>query len=465
MMRAELVNQIWNPPMPRLTIHIFMLPLFMLLTSCAGHPPLALNEGSHSAQDVAEDLKTFIEFVKTTHPDIGYTANSFDIDTMADQITRSLDEKMTTQEAWGALARMNPVFKDAHVGLRRPAAKIANYQKTGGKLFPGKVMIDDAGSIRLVGSELESLGIQHGDELLAINGVKASRIFESLEPRMRGNSEALGRLIMERYFPQLFWALFGGYNEYVIKVRSDENVRKLTLPTSEHLVGSEEVPFTFKTLNKNTAYLEVATFDLSEKGHFQSFLTDAFAKISAKNVDTIIIDLRKNGGGAHDVSDLLMSYLTNKPYSAISAVTARITPENIDRIPGAKLGAVVKLPFQQMITPPEELPNRFSGDVYVLIGGLTYSQAIAFSSTLQDYELAKIAGEETEGPANQTGQVQSLILPNTGFEVLAPIYIFTRTSGDLSNRGVIPDIAIKNDPLHPDETITLLLETLQKQAE
>ena len=156
-----------------------------------------------------------------------------------------------------------------------------------------------------------------------------------------------------------------------------------------------------------------------------------------------------------------MAYLTAKPYSAISAIKARITDENISRIPGAKLGDVVSLPFQQIIKPLVDKPLRFNGSVYVLIGKLTYSQSIAFATTLQDHRIATLVGHETEGAANQTGQVQMFSMPNTSLQGLAPIYIFTRASGDKSRRGVVPDIAIEDDPLAPRAMVNNLLEILR----
>ena len=337
---------------------------------------------------------------------------------------------------------------------------IEAYEESGGALFPADVLVEESGALRFAAPAIQSVGIMPGDELLSINGISAQKIVETLASRMRGNSRALGRLIMERYFPQFFWTAFGGFDGYQVRVKSNDRIRVLTLPLDGAGADGADDPFAFEKLTDTTAYLEVNTFDIAQKDRFQNFVVDVFAQIAADEMDTIIIDLRQNGGGAHDVSDLLMAYLTDAPYSAISQITARITDENIQRIPGASLGDVVTLPFQQTINPPQDLPNRFTGKVYALIGGLTYSQAIAFSATLQDYGLATLAGEETEGPANQTGQVQMLKLPHTGFEALAPIYIFRRASGDTSNRGVIPDIVIANDPLDQKASVEKLLKII-----
>lgn len=439
--------------------------LLVIFSSCTTTTAVTLDGDSYTAQQIDEDLENFLEFVKTTHPDITYTAKLAEIENRAQQVRQSLHDGMSAREAWKAMAQMNPVFKDAHVGLRRPLARIAEYESAGGTLFPATVIIEGNGDIRLSGSKIESLGLRPGDEVLSINGITSKEIQKKLIPLMRGNSAVLGRLIMERYFPQYYWVLHGGFDQYVVRVKKGDTVQTVTLSQNISRSKTDSTPFSLSFPAENIAYMDVSTFEISEKQRFGSFLASAFSKIKTKGIGNLIIDLRKNGGGAHDVSDLLMAYLTGEPYSAISGVKARITTDNIGRIPGAELGKVVKLPFKQTIEPSKNLPNRFDGNVYVLIGSLTYSQAIAFSTTAQDYKIATIVGEETEGPANQTGQVQSKILPNTGFEVLAPIYIFTRANGDTSNRGVVPDLAIKNDPLHPEKSVETLIEILEKNAE
>ena len=435
---------------------------FGFAAACVSYVPIEVDDKTLTSDEIAEDLDAFVDFVTATHPDIEYTADVVEISNAAARVKASLPDTLSVRDAWTAMAVLNPVFGDAHVGVRRPLHALAAYEESGGHLFPASVYIEADGVIRFTAPGIEAAGIRPGDELVSINGIASRDIVETLTPRMRGNSDALGRLIMGRYFPQFFWTVYGGYDRYVVRVKSAAETRSVTLAVDGARVEAGDTPFRFEKLTDKVAYLGVSTFDISEKDRFQVFVTDAFAQIAADDTDTIIIDLRENGGGAHDVSDLLMAYLTDKPYSAISKVTARITPENIQRIPGATLGAVVTLPFQQTINPPENLLNRFTGKVYALIGGLTYSQAIAFSSTLQDYGLATIVGEETEGPANQTGQVQMLTLPNTGFEALAPIYIFTRASGDTSNRGVIPDLELADDPRDPNASVARLLEIIEK---
>ena len=82
---------------------------------------------------------------------------------------------------------------------------------------------------------------------------------------------------------------------------------------------------------------------------------------------------------------------------------------------------------------------------------------------MQDHDVATLVGEQTEGPANQSGQVQRKILSATGFEALSPIYIFTRANGEKGTAPLYPDIEIINDPEDPDAVLDALLEIIDAQ--
>ena len=96
----------------------------------------------------------------------------------------------------------------------------------------------------------------------------------------------------------------------------------------------------------------------------------------------------------------------------------------------------------------------------MLVSEKTYSQAIVFAVTIQDYDIGTIVGETTGGHANQTGQVQMRALKNTGLVVACPIYIIYRPSGDEKAGGLQPDLSIPNDPLVPSKMLDELLREL-----
>ncbi len=434
-----------------------------LLSACAtplNYAPAQMDEPLFTERQAQEDFDAFLDFVRETHPKLDYSADLDELDVAADRVRASLREGMTAREIWMAFAVMNPKFADAHVGLRRPVAALETFEKSGGKLFPAPIVIDSDERMRIGEASASWPGVAPGDEVLSINGIASRDIISAVSPRMRGETEKLGRLVMERYFAEYFWIAYGAYDQYVVRVKNkDGAVRIVALDAASEGAAAEDI-YAHRVLEGNVGYLDVPSFNIRYQKRFAAFLETAFTDFKNKDVDRLVIDLRENTGGAHDVSDLLMAYLTDRPYSAISGVTARITEENIALIPGASLGDVISVPFQQTITPQENFPLRFEGEVYALIGGLTYSQAIAFATTLQDYEVATLAGEETEGPGNQTGQVQLSPLPNTGIEALAPIYIFVRANGDKSRSPVVPDIVIKDDSFDAMASVNALLKKM-----
>lgn len=402
-----------------------------------------IDEKRLSQEQVMADTDAFFSFIRSTHPQLDYTTSLEELDRMENHIRASLTASMSVREFWAVLAQANPVFHDAHVGLIRPTKAAEDHFQRGGALFPGKVQFDRQGNVHLVTAGGDNL------QIVAINDIPIEDIWNQLRPRLRGESEELAREIARRYFDEFFWALYGGFEEYRVLVQDENGMRdELVLGNqSTEATDGPSTHFSLSWLSDEIPVMQIDSFDLSLEEEFAVFLEQSFAALQAAGAETLVIDLRANGGGARELSDRLMAYLTDQPYSPISGVTARITEENISRIPGAELGAVVKLPFRQTVQPPAELPNRFHGQVYALVGPATYSQAIVFAATLQDHGLALIAGEETVGRANQTGQVQRFELPNSGLIAAAPIYIFLRASGEASDRGVIPDISLSDDPL------------------
>lgn len=448
--------------MSRSTLCAAACTVTLMLVACSDYQSVEIDEPRYSRAQVQQDLDLFLSVVKSTHPDIGYGADPAKLESMQEHISETLSDDMTSREAWMALAQMNPVFGDAHVGLIRPKKAIAEYKESGGTLFPLPVTFGSGGTMRVAPGVSDEFGVPSGAEILEINGNRVSDIVAKLSPRMRGETAALGRLVMAHFFDQYFWIAYGGYDRYIVKVDENGRAQNYTLVAGEVENEKDSSPlFAYKNLGKGVGYLNVPTFDIDQKDNFATFLKTSFAEIQANGIETLIIDLRQNGGGAHDTSDQLMAYLTDKTWSPMSRVTARITAANVKRIPGAEIGSVITIPFQQPVTPPADLPNRFAGNVYALIGGLTYSQAIVFAATLQDFDIATLAGEHTEGPANQTGQITMSALPNTGFDAAAPIYIFTRANGDSERTSVIPDIAIDNDPLEPMASVSALVARVQ----
>ena len=394
-----------------------------------------------------EDLDQYINFIKQTHPRIGYTADENHLDSAVKTIRQKITDSLSIQEIWDLFASLNPIFNDAHVGLIAPENVYEEFLSSGGFKMPFSVKINN--SFILLNDVNSDLYDKYSDyKILSINDIETKTILSRLLPKMRGESRSLQELILSKRFHIFFTMYYGNFKEYVLELSDVHgNIELITIAPKEaglkdpNLNYNKENYYAFERVSDSIAYLKISSFDIENKDIFEKYLENSFTEILANNIPNLIIDIGENGGGARDLSDLLLNYLTTEKYTPTSKVEARVTNENKKLIPNAELGEVVTVPYPSWVIPENKI-KVFNGNVYVLLSEKSYSQAIVFATIVQDFNLGKIVGEETAGKANQTGQVQKTQLNNTGFTVYCPIYIFSRAKVIDESRGVIPDVEI-----------------------
>lgn len=421
-----------------------------------------VHDVTHSAEAVRADLDELVSVVASVHPDLTYTADLDGLRSTVADIHKRVRERMTAREAWLLLGELNPQFRDAHTGLQYPKTEFDSYRQGGGAIFPLPVYIDDKGALRVAQGANYPPDVRPHDEVASINGMSSDRILADAMPRMRGETEIIRRLVLEYNFAAYLWALYGPQKAYVVVVLDSSGARRsVMLPrSSESPRAVRDVnAFSYEQLRTDVGYIEIKSFDPMLKQDFGQFLAQTFAAIRAANVSKLIIDIRRNPGGAHDLSDVLLEYLSDNPVRGASSVIARVHESNRDIAPEASVGDVVAQPFDEWLTPVRR-EHRFGGEIYLLLGRRTYSQAIVFATTVQDFKLGKVVGVATDGWANQTGQVQMTRLANTGLVVAAPLYIVFRPSGDKTRGGVSPDIPMEDDSGRPQSMVEALLKSL-----
>lgn len=110
----------------------------------------------------------------------------------------------------------------------------------------------------------------------------------------------------------------------------------------------------------------------------------------------LVIDLRHNGGGDSSVLDPLIAALAAKPR------------------------------FQQ------------KGSLFVIVGRRTFSSAILNALDLRDQAQAIVVGEPTGGKPNHFGEVQTILLPNSGLSVSYSTKFFQTSKTDAPS--LMPDL-------------------------
>lgn len=443
-------------------------------TNNATLPPAKFDDGPAIAPAVlVADFDGWMSGMRLLNPDLSIRADMPALNQEAARIRAELTKPMTRREAWLHFAKLNPYLRDAHGGIQMPDYREAleAYLKAGGHVVPVDVRFAKDGSLRVFAVAPGVNAIKPGDQVLSINGHSAGQMIKTMMPLTIGDTPAFRRAFLERRFAMLFRFLYGDTGVYDVTARSVEtncavNIRMTggaTLPEALQSQPNAQELFDWRILPNNIGYLRVDGFDPDLKPVLDKLTQTAFAAFKEKAVRALIIDVRENGGGDDPLwQQDLVNHFTTKSYVQLSHYVTRVTKDNAD--PGDVIGTVQGADYNKRITPPADDPIRFNGPVYILGGPYSYSATIQFMVAAQDFGLAKIAGEETAALSCQTGQVKRIEMPWTGLSATTPITAYTRPSGKGCKRGVIPDVPITIDEVHPDETLNALVAWISSHS-
>lgn len=436
---------------------------FLWLLLCLGSLPLAA-QTRYPATQLLEDLTTLETAIRTTHPDLQHSTDEAEFARAMRSLRARLDRPMTRDEAWQAFATLNPLLADGHlfVGFANWRADTDAHLASGGVLFPFEVQATPGQLI--IRSELGGAGSPHvGARVRSINGVDVKQITATLLARVHGDTPAFRADLLSRRWWLYYWKMYGAPKEFAI-VLDDAARTSLRVPGSSQkpatLVteATFEGQFAFALLPCNTAQLTVRSFSWDQQP-FLDFTQDAFRKMHDAGVRRLIIDVRDNGGGDDAMwIEGILPYVATKPYRWASTYKKRVVEGHRDE--GEQLGAVVSGEIDRWIPPQPDHPLRYSGELYVLIGGGTYSSAVLFANVVRDFGFGKLAGTGGSARADQSGGIQKAVLPNTGLAVWSPRFILKRPSGQSQPLFLQPDVAIDEDPVRPQAAVDRLTPTL-----
>jgi C-terminal processing protease CtpA/Prc len=173
---------------------------------------------------------------------------------------------------------------------------------------------------------------------------------------------------------------------------------------------------------------------------FDEFLDSTFTVIKKESLTSLIIDVRRNGGGNSQMGDMLINYITEKPYRQIdrmevkNSADAPLSSQN-------KIGTI-SVVENKSLKKPKNPKNKFTGKTYLLTSHVTFSSANMLADAFKCYQMGIIVGEETGGVLTAFGDIISLKLPNTQLQAGCAFKKFTHPCADATVHGVKPDVEI-----------------------
>ena len=407
-------------------------------------------------EDLRADLRAAQAFIERTHP-----ALDIELDAAIEPVANALSRPLTRDQAWSVIARLNPVFADGHVmiGYEDWRGDARAHLRSGGGFFPFEVGIHSDGTVRILAWLGGQRSLLAGSRIARINGRDVKAVVAELMDRVHGDTPQFRARLLGQRFWFLLWKLYGAPTSYTVELESMSSLR-LAQAHSEAVVlqddASFERQFQFRLLPRNAAVLVLGSFAWPDKERFMAFTREAFARIRDEGVSTLIIDVRLNGGGNDDYwIDGVLRYVAAKRFRWASTYVKRVLVGRAE--PGQRTGDSVVGELTKWVEPALAEPLHFGGRVYVLTGDATYSSAILFANTVQDFGFGTVVGPGSAVRARQSGGTLRFVLPRTGLVASSPRFILDRPSGLRWPMLFTPDLVIADDLSKPDAMIDAVL--------
>ncbi|GAB5382030.1 MAG: hypothetical protein Alis3KO_32720 [Aliiglaciecola sp.] len=449
---------------------IFIILLFVTFSSntLLANDSIKSLEKILTPEQMNEDLKSWRDWLTNTHPDLNIRIDDLaQFDANIKKITNETVRPANVKTFLSEISIFNSQFNDGHMNIMvQSQGKLINaIVKEDNGLFPFEVIVSKEKvyiSTKLGGAS-SPLTMA---EISSINGMAIADIYGKLITRMYGDSTRHRESLLSDKFALFYWLFIKQSDSFSIVYKkagkTEERVFQSTrsLPKAISNESFEEL-FKFELLDDKQALLTINLFWWQDKERFYQFTRNAFQTIKDSNIEHLIIDVRKNPGGDDDMwKNGLLTYIADKPYRHTSRYTKKIIAKYMDE--GETEGDVVTADYDKFEAPLDNEPLKFKGKVSVVVGKVTYSSAIVFANTVQDFGFGKIVGEASAGYSWQTGGIQFFTFPHSGLKAVSPRFYLSRPSGNGRGQPVLPDFPLYDNPLNERDLVNEIVNKYDK---
>ncbi len=457
-----------------------------LLYSCASSSKNYDPAKKYSRQELQEDYILLKNILEQKHPSLYWYTSKDSMDMYFDKYYRSITDSMTElQFGWKVVA---PLTDKIHCGHTSFAMSKAYSNWASNKRFPSfPLNMKFWNDTMVVTSNLNRRDsiLKRGTVITSVNGYNSTALKQTMFGYMTedGAADNVNYIRLSGNFPYYHRNIFGISKSYAVKYIDSNRIEKtINLPVFEPRRDSgrraravapvrrdsgdsrqgrllDMRSLSIDTAN-NTAIISLNTFS---SGRLRKFFRQTFRYIRKAGVTNVVLDLRSNGGGRINMSTLLTRYVSRKDFKVADtsfAVARSLRPftkyirsgwvNNLGLFFLTKKNNDGLYHFghwERKLYKPKKT-NHFSGKLYVLINGSTFSASTIFCNAVKGQPGVIIAGEEAGGGwhGNSGILIPDMTLPNTRIRVRLPLFRLVQYHHvPKDGRGVVPDIYIPTD--------------------
>ncbi|MEM6843773.1 MAG: S41 family peptidase [Bacteroidota bacterium] len=434
-----------------------------------------------TTEELLEDFTVFRQSLEESHPGFYWFNTKAEMDSCFDQHLATIDHPMTEREFFPILSELTAQVNCLHTTIAPSETMGIVYFTDSLRYFPLDLKIlDDKGYIYRNLSEVESIPL--GSEIVSINETPMDSIIARLLTHMSsdGHGKGWASYFLEKVFHVRYKYLIDDSDQFRMVVKEpngsliDYQVVGLSYPQRDSIRGerygatANEEPWIQLRIDKaaSTATLRIprlANWEIGGKKYkFKQVLAQNMDDILEAEVDNLILDVGDRGGGNEDYGLSLLSYFLSEPFAGYKAIEFK--NKKLDSRKYSEVGwlryklfrTVTKFEatdstyllkraagYKRVLSTVQPAPERFTGNVFLLVGRSTASATSDFAAWMHSLDLATIIGEETGGNyyGNTSNWEFNITLPNTKIRLLLPLARYlTNVKPDIPlGRGVIPD--------------------------
>lgn len=241
---------------------------------------------------------------------------------------------------------------------------------------------------------------------------------------------------------------------------------------------------TFEKIGTNAGYLRVDTFvNYRQPVDPDEIYEPIFKALKTDGRDTLVLDLRQNGGGSSDAQMGLLRHLIETPVAPIRNICARTL--NLDGLRehlwtwdkralkpnrmGFKRTSdgeyCLRTFVDSDLKKKKPAKQAFDGDLIILTSRANSSASTSLIAILKEHRPVTLVGDVAGGsPNGPTAGVQfTLTLPESGIQTRVPfLRYFNNVSGFEDGFGLKPDIQVEETASAVREGRDLALETAKQ---
>ncbi|MGD1946389.1 MAG: S41 family peptidase [Croceivirga sp.] len=431
-----------------------------------------LPERTFNTNELIKDFEVFKGSLEAFHPGLYWYTSKKELDEIFAVTRVSLKDSLSELAFFRKLTFITSKIRCGHTVVRT-SIPTRDYISKEGKLLPFEIKILN-GKMYMLESRIDKkLPIRPGMEILKINEFTVDSLLQLASAVISGDGFIETNKIkrFEKNFPFFYVSRFGPTNNYKIDYLNQEGEKESTQINAypagllnAKKASKKNLKLSFPV--KNTALLRVRQFQNWKEGRkrfrFEKELKAMFEKISTSKVENLVIDMRDNLGGDDNFGLRLFSYLYDKPIIEFKEQTLIANKSKYFRY--TKRLNRTKAMFYHMFATKKGYDNRFymrnaktlkpsrpsfpqfSGSVYILVNGGTYSTGADFVSLMKSYKLATFIGDEAGGAyyGNTSGFLVTVKLPNSKLRLILPLVNYRTNVEPIEKigRGVTPDFPI-----------------------